>query len=522
MKKTILLCIAMCTVICMKAQTTDIPDPNFEQALVDQMIDTDGIVNGEVLTADISVITTLDVSAANITNLTGIADFTALQVLYCDDNNLTSLDVSALVNLTDLNCSNNNLGAVDVSQNPALLILRCSNSGISTLDITANPQLLELYVSFNQLTSLDTSFNAGLNVLQCSNNQLTSLDVTAAGDLLVELLCSGNQLEGTIDLSQNNALVTFNGTGNSSLYCIQVANAADAEAGINQYAMWSEDAFAVYSENCADIVTYVPDDAFEEYLINQGVDDELDNYVLTVNIEPVISVDVTSAGVADLTGIEDFVNLEELYCSGNTLTSLDISQNNLLLVLECSNNQLTDIVLNTALTSLICDGNQLTSLDVSQNTDLNTLNCDNNQLSGSLILNGLNLLVNFDSTNNPDLVCIQVDNATDADDGTGQYATWSKDMDVIYSVDCALSSDDFSLEDSTAVYPNPASSIIHLELPHTITVEKIVVYDMQGKKIIEGRSKTINVESLLQGLYFVEVQTATHRRFHKKILISRD
>lgn len=67
------------------AQTTAIPDANFEQALIDMNIDSDGVVNGQVLTADISDVVELDFG--NLTNeeiffdITGIQDFTALEVL---------------------------------------------------------------------------------------------------------------------------------------------------------------------------------------------------------------------------------------------------------------------------------------------------------------------------------------------------------------------------------------------------------------------------------------------------------
>ncbi|WP_127845117.1 T9SS type A sorting domain-containing protein [Psychroflexus aestuariivivens] len=67
------------------SQTTNIPDENFEQALIDLGIDSDGTVNGQVLTADIETLTELDFSEisidTHITDLTGIEDFTALEIL---------------------------------------------------------------------------------------------------------------------------------------------------------------------------------------------------------------------------------------------------------------------------------------------------------------------------------------------------------------------------------------------------------------------------------------------------------
>jgi len=78
----------------LSAQTTAVPDANFEQALLDAGIDSDGIVNGQVLTSDISGITNLDVKSKNINDLTGIESFTSLQTLDCSWNGLNSLNLS--------------------------------------------------------------------------------------------------------------------------------------------------------------------------------------------------------------------------------------------------------------------------------------------------------------------------------------------------------------------------------------------------------------------------------------------
>lgn len=73
------------------AQTTAIPDQNFEQALIDLNIDSDGILNGQVLTADIENIVELDFSnlyptgtsynAGVITDFSGIEAFSSLEIL---------------------------------------------------------------------------------------------------------------------------------------------------------------------------------------------------------------------------------------------------------------------------------------------------------------------------------------------------------------------------------------------------------------------------------------------------------
>jgi Leucine-rich repeat (LRR) protein len=110
---------------------------------------------------------------------------------------------------------------------------------------------------------------------------------------------------------------------------------------------------------------------------------ELDDYVLTENIKKVTELKLDEENIKDLTGIEDFVALEELYCSKNQLTHLDVSKNTALKKLWCYDNQLTrlDVSKNRALVKLNCINNNLTSIDVSKNAALTFLGCDNNQLT---------------------------------------------------------------------------------------------------------------------------------------------
>lgn len=62
------------------AQITLIPDANFEMFLIEENIDTDGIVNGQILTQDVLTVTNLNIHSLNapytyIEDLTGIEAF---------------------------------------------------------------------------------------------------------------------------------------------------------------------------------------------------------------------------------------------------------------------------------------------------------------------------------------------------------------------------------------------------------------------------------------------------------------
>ncbi|WP_406685291.1 T9SS type B sorting domain-containing protein [Seonamhaeicola sp. MEBiC1930] len=190
------------------------------------------------------------------------------------------------------------------------------------------------------------------------------------------------------------------------------------------------------STYCFSQNTSIPDDNFEQALIDLGLDvGPLNNLVPTANIVGITDLNIVGRNILDLTGIEGFANLSILECSNNLLTSIDVSNNlnltqlfvdgnnlsNLniinntaLQILWCFNNQLTSLNVNSNLNliSLRCERNQLTNLNISNNTKLNVLVCEENEIttldvSNNTSLNrlqcGNNLLINLDISANSDL-----------------------------------------------------------------------------------------------------------------------
>jgi uncharacterized repeat protein (TIGR01451 family) len=98
------------------------------------------------------------------------------------------------------------------------------------------------------------------------------------------------------------------------------------------------------------------------------------------NIQNETLLNVDSLSIADLTGIGYFINLQELHCSHNNLTSLPALPDSLG-NLYCCNNQLTSLpILPVSLYYLDCNTNQLTSLPTLP-VSLNYLDCNTNQLT---------------------------------------------------------------------------------------------------------------------------------------------
>lgn len=81
--------------------------------------------------------------------------------------------------------------------------------------------------------------------------------------------------------------------------------------------------------------------------------------------------------------LPDVPNLTSLYCFDNKLTSIDISKQTNLNVLDISSNELTalDVAANKELLKVLtCSYNALTELDITLCTNLEALNCQGNQM----------------------------------------------------------------------------------------------------------------------------------------------
>ncbi len=123
---------------------------------------------------------------------------------------------------------------------------------------------------------------------------------------------------------------------------------------------------------------YVPDDKFEQALIDLGIDTDgiVNDSVLTSDISEYKNLDVHGKEIRDLTGIEGFKNLRTLKCSSNLLTSLDLGKKDSLINLYCRFNDLISLNVSEcrSLKVIDADYNDLHNIDVSNNPDLEILN----------------------------------------------------------------------------------------------------------------------------------------------------
>jgi trimeric autotransporter adhesin len=161
-------------------------------------------------------------------------------------------------------------------------------------------------------------------------------------------------------------------------------------------------------------MTLIPDVNFENVLIQLNYDYNQDGKVATSSIASLTSLNISSKEISDLTGIEDFKGLLKLRCSNNTLKNINLSGNPSLEELDCSRNEISELDLslnlnliklkcskgiiesmnvkkNNLLQELDCSSNQISDLNLTDNVALESLNCSNNNLNSLNVSANINL-----------------------------------------------------------------------------------------------------------------------------------
>ena len=114
----------------------------------------------------------------------------------------------------------------------------------------------------------------------------------------------------------------------------------------------------------------IPDANFKAYLVGNTAINTNGDAEIQVSEAIVFNgtINCNNLNISDLTGIEAFTALTNLYCSSNQLTTLDVSNNTALTNLGCQDNQLTSLDLrngnNTYFVYFYCGDNLLSCIDV--------------------------------------------------------------------------------------------------------------------------------------------------------------
>lgn len=368
-----------------------------------------------------------------------------LKELMITDNKLTSLDLSGVSLLEELYCGWNELNSLDLTHTPKLSVLNCYNNKLNSINVTSladleifvpsdNPFTTPLDLSKNnKLRSIDIS-NCGLETLQFGSTQMEKIIVF--GNKLTKLLPSPNGIAERlyyIDIRKNqfdacaiNDLLEFLPTvetvsaNTQNAYNIALAqNPGSATYDPSHLPQSNETGKTTWK---ADVKGDASGCTLPEEFISITTAKEIGSYI-GLNIKSTGEIIVKGAtydspGYYQITdkAIKVYGSITHIDCSGNELTSINVTQakslkellcddnklqeisfgknNESIVRLFCGNNQLKQLNLSFLknLGELSCFLNQLTTLDVSANTLLTSLICRENQIIGVLDLSKQPLL----------------------------------------------------------------------------------------------------------------------------------
>ena len=238
--------------------STNFPDDAFRSAINSNDINRDG----KLTTTERKNVTQLQVYSSGINSLKGIEYFTKLQALYCQNNNLTSINLSNNTKLIQVDCYGNQITGAGVEQM-----------------IENMPRVNNAVLRFAFNSSTET------------NDQLTLRQVGM--------------------LKEKGWLPRYRVNGEWYNYIDYVP--------INS--------------------TTFPDENFRNIILGRSIGQDARLY--WSEIKNVTRFDfITNKGIADLTGIEYFTEIDLLYCHFNQLTELDVTHNTRLTYIACYANEL--------------------------------------------------------------------------------------------------------------------------------------------------------------------------------------
>ena len=352
-------------------------------------------------------LTSLDVSRCN-----------TLTKLDCSKNSLQSLDVSGCNTLSELYCSDNSLQSLDITHNEALTKLSCWGNQLETLDLSQCLNLVHVDLSWNQLTHLDVSHNGELQFLECVDNQIKGEAMTALVNGLPDrmdkepgrfkVIREDAKTDGNICLKSDVAIAKAKNWSVEDENGDPYEGEDDSQPSVGDGVITMTTSRAVGEQIMLAVSPVegqtVIAEGLKESLILDGTGHlytltsqtvTLRGNLILLQCDGAVDMETPPSHENQLTSLD--INCETLTllsCSGNPLTSLDLSHARALTALACYENKLTQLDLSpcTKLTELGVGENLLTHLDVSHNRELQFLDCYGNQIKGEAmteLVNGL-------------------------------------------------------------------------------------------------------------------------------------
>jgi hypothetical protein len=347
-------------------QYTEIPDPAFEQILINEGYDID--IDGQVFTAIIDQITSLDLSNSGISNLSGIEDFIALSYL-----NISTTLISELSPLVDAS-----LDSLVMINTP--LISNANLNGVSSNTVLGGT----FFNSMNQFTSI----NGTIIISEC--NQSIDLNFDTFSNSWINL-----------KIRVNNEIPTLNISGANIRY-LEFENKLDN--GI------------YFGPNVTNLSLQNLPDFLELKLANNYW---ISNIIGSTNINiinaPFTRILRLSHYDVNSIDLSQFSQLKEVYAQNSNITEFDLS--------NCNDLQVFVALGSDAETVKICSS-EIDSINISNCSNLNCVS-----IKGILPLASSSF--SLESINTPILSCIEVENEDYFEIATnGAVSSWIINLDI--------------------------------------------------------------------------------------------
>ena len=377
-KKLNLLFVLLLFSTFLSAQTTPIPDANFEAFLIAQGVDTNG-TTGNILNSDAAGVTALNVNVNNITNFSGLQAFVNLVTLNLNGNQFATLPLTTLVDLEELRFNGNMILAnLNLSANTKLRVfIARANGSINTAPITA------INLSANTLLEdIDIyNFRNLANVTYPNTNTVRRIYMLLHANITVDFSGYDNLENLFLSTNFNNTFAINATLPNDQNHLKSVSCQGGNIVNVNVSNFLVLERLSLQSTNTETIqlprTNTLRDIRISGHKIN------------TISFENAPMLEILEINYKDGTSpthtqidITKNTQLKKFDANSNYMTSINVTQNTLLTDLDVSNNRLTvlDVTKNTVLKDLDASRNQLPTINLAQNTLLERLNLSNNQL----------------------------------------------------------------------------------------------------------------------------------------------
>lgn len=456
MKKIYFLFIALCFFASSKAQIVNIPDANFKaKLLAASSINTtakdlagnyfkiDINNNGEIEQSEALNVYTLDVSNCLISSIEGIKSFKNIETINCEQNNISSLNLSSNRSIGQLICNNNLLTSLDVRGLDWIFEINCNsnkitslyinNNSTDTISFSDNPNLalicldasekddievlINLYGYINYVVSTNCSLNNNNVFFPDANFKTKLLKADITNNIAQDV--NGNSIKidtnGNSEIELSEALLVANlSISNSDIYDLKGINSFEnlekLDCSGNKLVKLELNALnnlidLDFSLNKIEEITLIDVNNLENIKGNNNEISDLEIPGLT----KLKSIDLSFNKLVVLI-LNEVNNLQVLKCNNNFLQKINFEVLKDINTLELNFNQFDtlDLIANTNLTTLECGSNSLLTVDLSTLNKLQKLKCNNNLLISLYLKNGINETT-LDFSGNPNLTYICTD-----------------------------------------------------------------------------------------------------------------